>query len=103
MIIQRALPWFVTFVISEGFCRLPPMVLANGVTLAGAKLLPRPSGTLIKQVYAGTHHRITQPRHGNDLHELDSLFMQPHDLLAPLVELFQCLLSCVFFFRPGVI
>lgn len=36
----------------------------------------------------------------DDLHDLDGLLMQPHDLLAPLMKLFQRLFSGVLFFHP---
>jgi len=33
------------------------------------------------------------------LHDLDAFFVQPHDLLASFVKLFQRLRSCAFFFN----
>jgi hypothetical protein len=53
----------------------------------------------IEQVNAGANRGVAQARHGHDLHDTHRLFVQPHDLLAPLVALLQCLLSCVFFFH----
>ena len=52
-----------------------------------------------EEVNGGTNGRVTQPRQRHDLHDLDALLVQPHDLLASLVKLLQCLLSCVFFFH----
>jgi hypothetical protein len=34
-----------------------------------------------------------------ELHDLDGLLVQPHDLLVPLVELLQGFVSCAFFFH----
>jgi hypothetical protein len=42
---------------------------------------------------------MTQAGHRLNLHHFDAPFVQPHDLLAPLVQLLQCLVSCVFFFH----
>jgi hypothetical protein len=42
---------------------------------------------------------MTQAGHRHNLHHFDALLVQPHDLLAPLVQLLQCLVSCVFFFH----
>jgi len=42
---------------------------------------------------------VAQTSHGHNLHHAHGLFMQPHDLLAPLVKLLQRLLSRVFFFH----
>jgi acetyl esterase len=33
------------------------------------------------------------------LHDFDALLVQPNHLLAPFVQLIQCLISCVFFFH----
>jgi hypothetical protein len=41
--------------------------------------------------------------HGNNLHDLDALLVQPNNLLASLVKLFECLFSCVFFFHELLI
>ena len=40
---------------------------------------------------------ITQPRHGCDGHYPESFSMQSHDLLTPLMQLPQLLITSVFF------
>ena len=45
------------------------------------------------------HSRVAQSRHADNLHDACCPFVQPHDLLAPLVKLLQRLLSCIFFFH----
>ena len=42
---------------------------------------------------------MTQAGHGHNLHHFDALLVQPNDLLAPLVQLLKCLVSCIFFFH----
>jgi hypothetical protein len=54
---------------------------------------------VLEQVDRGPHCRIAQARQFDDLHALDGFFMQSHELLAPLVELLQGLVSCIFFLR----
>ena len=51
-----------------------------------------------EQIDRCSHCRVTQAGHRHNLHHFDALLVQPHDLLAPLVQLLQCLVSCVFFF-----
>ena len=46
-----------------------------------------------KPVQRGPYRRIAQARQRDDLHDLDGFLMQPNDLLAPLMKLFQCLFS----------
>jgi hypothetical protein len=68
-----------------------------GATTAGwAYGCPAP---FLESVDGGSYRRVGQSGQFNDLHDLDGLLMQPHDLLAPLVELLQGLVSCVFFFH----
>lgn len=50
-----------------------------------------------------SHSRVAQPRHRDDLHDIDALSVQPHNLLAPFVKLLQRLTSCAFFFHPSLI
>jgi hypothetical protein len=53
----------------------------------------------IKEIDAPAHSRVAQTRHGDNLHDAYCPFVQPHDLLTPLVKLLQRLLSCIFFFH----
>jgi hypothetical protein len=55
------------------------------------------SATRLEQVDADPNGGITQASHANNLHDAYAFLMQPHDLLSPLVKLFQCLLSSVLF------
>jgi hypothetical protein len=43
---------------------------------------------------------LTQSGQRDDLHDLDALFMQPHDLFAPLVQSLQCLILRLLFPSP---
>ena len=54
----------------------------------------------IKQVDGSTYRRVAQPRQLHDLHDVGAFFVQPRDLLAPLVKLPECLVSCAFFLCP---
>jgi len=51
---------------------------------------------------SGSYRRVGQSGQFNNLHDLDGLLVQSHDLLAPLVALLQGLVSCVFFFHGHV-
>ena len=55
--------------------------------------------TRLKEVDGAAHGGIAQPRHRHDLHHLDALWLQPHDLISPPVQLLQALSSRVFFFH----
>ena len=52
-----------------------------------------------KEINRAANAEVAQPCHCRNSHDFDALFTQPHDLLAPLMELIECLFGCVFFFR----
>jgi hypothetical protein len=54
------------------------------------------------QIKRLAHCRVAQARHLHQFHDLDAPFVQPDDLLAPLVQLLQGLVSRVFFFHAGL-
>ena len=51
----------------------------------------------IKQIDGSTHSRVAQPYRLHDLRDLDALFVQPRDLLAPLVKLLPSLVFALSF------
>ena len=71
--------------------------IALGATTAGWAY-SRPA-TFFESVDGGSYCRVGQPSEFNNLHDLDGLLVQSHDLLAPLVKLLKGLVSCAFFFH----
>jgi hypothetical protein len=55
-----------------------------------------------EQVDRLAHRRVAQSRQSSDLHHRSTPQMQPHDLLAPLVQLLQLLKSSVFFVHDAL-
>ncbi len=101
-----------------GFCGVKPQRVRylptlrtygvlNAGLLRGSEAAPRastattssgPNGcpaTGLEQVHADPNRRVARSSHANDLHDADALLVQSHDLLAPLVELLQGLLTRV--------
>jgi hypothetical protein len=56
----------------------------------------------LKQINSSSNGRVAQPRHRDDLHDPDTLPVQPRDLLAPFVKLLESLISCTFFFHDSL-
>ena len=73
--------------------------------IAGARAVIARSekSSWINRLLERRHYNVAQPRHRDDLHDLGALSVQPHDLLAALVKLRQCLTSCAFFLHDSLI
>lgn len=71
-------------------------------TTTRARLQGR-SASFIIEINGQSNRRITQPRQLHNGHDSVSLPMQPYDLLSPLVQLLQFLVSSVFFFHDNSI
>jgi hypothetical protein len=54
---------------------------------------------LLEQVKHPAHRRVAQARHLHQPHDFDAPLVQSDDLLSPLMQLLQCLVSRVFFFH----
>jgi hypothetical protein len=53
--------------------------------------------TSLIQIDRFAYRRIAQPRKFNNAHHAMAFAMQTNNLLSPLVQLLQCLISCAFF------
>jgi hypothetical protein len=58
--------------------------------------------TSLIQIDRFAHRQIAQPRKFNNAHHAMAFAMQTNNLLSPLVQLLQCLISCAFFVYAAV-